>query len=245
MILQKRQLLFIVSMVIAFVAGAASYGIFVKPAPETQAAGRKTAAPETSPAETASSVPQPPLSRRDSRPDPVVAPTQGSLVLRAEVVDAILAGGGERKLFQRMGLTEQDREQVTKIKNERLASFKQLEAGYASVVSDPQGGHVEIDPFPDERGDWLKAMEEDLRKQLGDDRASVIARIIAFSDNDEDVGMFRRQLFVTPPQEAGGKFRVEEKTYNEQGQHMDSDYELIDDRSKSRWGHLLDFENGN
>ncbi len=167
--------------------------------------------------------------------------SQKSLVLRAEVVDALLSKGGLQKMFQRMGLTEEDRKQVARIQGARIAEFKRLEASHAKIVSNAEGEHVEIDPFPNQRGEWLDAVEVDLRKQLGDDRASVIARVIAFSDNDEDIGMFRRELFVTEPTDPNGKFRIEEKTYNEQGQHIDSDYELVDDQSKSRWGHLLDF----
>lgn len=242
--MQQKPLLFIICMAAAFVAGAVSHAVLQKPASGKQATP-SPAIPQTGSAPATPSAPPPPATRHDPVPAPTPAPPQGSLVLRTEVVDAILAGGGERKLFERLGLTEQDRAQVTKVRNERMTAFRNLEASHAKVVNDPQGNHVEIAPFPNERGEWLKGMEEDLRKQLGDDRAAVVARMIAFADNDEEIGLFRREIFVTPPGEPGGKLKIEEKTFDANGDHMDSDYELIDDRSKSRWGHLLDFEDGN
>jgi hypothetical protein len=245
--MQGKHLFFIASLLAAFVAGAISHAVFQKPVSETQAAPPPDVA-QTGPSAATPSSPPPlaPAPRQDPTLPRIPAPTQGSLVLRTEVVDALLAGGGEQKLFQRMGLTEEDRARVTRIGTERMAEFKQLEASHAKVVGDPQGGsHVEIAPFPNKRGEWLKGMEEDLRKQLGDDRAAVIARFIASDDNDEDVGMFRREIFVTPPEAAGGKLKIEEKTFDANGDHVDSDYELIGDQSKSRWGHLLDFETAN
>ncbi|RYD22251.1 MAG: hypothetical protein EOP88_08820 [Verrucomicrobiaceae bacterium] len=243
--MQGTHFFFILSLLAAFVAGAISHAVFQKPISEKQATPPPAVA-QTGPSAATPSTPPHPATRHDPALPRTPAPAEGSLVLRTEVVDAILAGGGARKLFQRLGLTEEDRAEVTRIGRERMAAFKQLEASHAKVVADPQGSsHVEIAPFPNERGEWLKGMEEDLRKQLDDDRASVVARVIAFDDNDEDIGMFRREIFVTPPEAAGGKIKIEEKTFDSNGSHVDSDYELIDDRSKSRWGHLLDFETAN
>lgn len=241
--MSKNQYVFAVCMLAAFGAGAATYAVLVVPTLDGRASERM-ASPRKEIHEVGGKEAHLSEVRRNQEMAPTSAVPQGLLVLRGEVVDALLSKGGLRKMFQRMGLTDEDRTQVARIQGERIAELKRLEASHAKVVSNADGEHVEIDPFPDERGEWLKAMVGDLRKQLGDDRASVVARMIAFADNDEDIGMFRRELFVTEPTEPNGKFRIEEKTYNEQGQHIDSDYELIDDQSKSRWGHLLDFDSG-
>ena len=239
-----KPVFFVICMLASFGAGAATYAVlFVSTSGESVSA--LMASPRNEIHEVVEREVHLSEARRNQEMAQASVVSQKSLVLRAEVVDALLSKGGLQKMFQRMGLTEEDRKQVARIQGARIAEFKRLEASHAKIVSNAEGEHVEIDPFPNQRGEWLDAVEVDLRKQLGDDRASVIARMIAFSDNDEDIGMFRRELFVTEPTDPNGKFRIEEKTYNEQGQHIDSDYELVDDQSKSRWGHLLDFGAGN
>lgn len=182
-----------------------------------------------------------PDSKREPRPSATSA-SQGSIVLQLDVVDALLSGGGQQRMFQRMRLTDEDVRRVAEIRAERVGELERLEARHAKVVSDASGEYVAIEAFPEERSLWLDAMEGELRKQLGDDRATVLARMISFSDNDEDVGVYRRELHVKPPNADGGKFLIEEKSFNEQGHHIDSDYEEVADQSKSRWGHLLDFD---
>ncbi|MES2921336.1 MAG: hypothetical protein V4819_07310 [Verrucomicrobiota bacterium] len=160
-------------------------------------------------------------------------------------MDALLSRGGQQKMFKRMGLPDEDVRRVSEIQAARLGELERLEARHAKVVSDASGEYVAIEAFPEERRLWLGAMEDDLRKQLGDDRATIITRMISSSDNDEDVGAYRREVHVKPPSAERSKFLIEEKSFNEQGQHIDSDYEEVADQSKSRWGHLLDFDTKN
>lgn len=185
-----------------------------------------------------------PESKRELRPLAKSA-SPGPIVLQLDVVDALLSGGGQQRMFQRMGLTDEDVRRVAEIRAERVVELERLEARHAKVVSDASGGYVAIEAFPEERRLWFDAMEGDLRKQLGDDRATIIARMISFSDNDEDVGVYRRELHVKPPNVGGGKLLIEEKSFNEQGQHIDSDYEEVTDQTKNRWGHILDFDTKN
>lgn len=178
---------------------------------------------------------------RELRPSITDVPPD-SVVLQLDVVDALLARGGEEKMFQRMKLTDEDIRQVAEIRSERLEELKHLEASHAKVTSDTSGKYVTIDAFPEERRLWLASLEAGLRKQLGDDRAVIIARMISFSDNDEDLGIYRRELHVRPPKVDGGKILIEEKSFNDRNQHIDSDYEEVADQSKSRWSHLLEFD---
>lgn len=245
--MQQKPLLFIICMAAAFVAGAVSHAVFQKadapekPAPGARPASQVAASPTALPAP----APQQPKTLRESRPAIPQAGPPGSVVLREDVLDAILTREGELKLFQRLGLTKEDREEVSRIHKERTAAFKQLEASHAKVIAGPDGNVVEILPFPDEREQWFRSMEEELGKRLGEDRAAVVARMIAYYENEPDTGTLRREISVVPPKKPGGKMMIQEKKFSEQGKFMDNDYNLIDDDTKSRWGHVLDFENTN
>jgi hypothetical protein len=65
--------------------------------------------------------------------------------------------------------------------------------------------------------------------------------MIAFTDNDEATGLFRREIFISEHQD--GRTRVEERTFNDEGQHTDSDFDLVGPQSQNRWGHLLNLTN--
>ena len=162
------------------------------------------------------------------------------LRLQPEVIDAIFSGGDQQRRLTRMGLTSEEINEVERLQGQSIASLKVLEANHARPVSDDKGEYVLVEPFPEARKEWRSGIEERLMDLLHDDRAAIVARMIAFSDNDEDVGAHRREIFVT--QDSSGRFRIEEKTFDETGSHIDSDYELVDARSHSRWGHLLDFD---
>jgi hypothetical protein len=170
------------------------------------------------------------------------AKTARWLRLQPEVVDALLTGGGLDRKLGLMALTAEQVAIVTRIQDEATAALKRIEKDHASVVSDERGDFVVISPFPEEKRGWLNQIEEKLRVMVGDDRASVISRLIAFSDNDEAVGSGRREIFIIEPPAPGQKLRIEERTFNEAGEHIDTDYELVTERSQGRWGHVLDFK---
>ncbi|MFN0129843.1 MAG: hypothetical protein ACKV19_24525 [Verrucomicrobiales bacterium] len=157
-------------------------------------------------------------------------------------MDALLTGGGLDRKLGLMGLTAEQVAIVTRIQDEAKTTFKRIEKEHASVVSDESGDFVVISPFPEEKRAWLNQIEEKLREMVGDDRASVISRMIAFSDNDEAVGSGRREIFIIEPPAPGQKMRIEERTFNDAGEHIDTDYEEVTERSQGRWGHVLDFK---
>lgn len=164
------------------------------------------------------------------------------LRLQPEVLDALLTGGGLDRKLGLMGLTAEQVLIVTRIQDEATAALKRIEKEHASVVSDERGEFVVISPFPEDKHAWLNQIEEKLRAMVDDDRASVITRMIAFSDNDEAVGSGRREIIIIEPTAPGQKLRIEEHTFNDAGEHVDTDYELVTERSQGRWGHVLDFK---
>ena len=164
------------------------------------------------------------------------------LRIQPEVVEALLTGGGLDRRLGLMGLTEEQVAIVTRVQDEAAAALKRIEKEHASVVSDERGDFVVISPFPEEKRAWLNQIDEKLREVIGDDRAAVISRMISFSDNDEAVGSGRREIFIAEPPAPGQKLRIEERTFNEAGEHVDTDYEMVTERSQGRWGHVLDFK---
>ena len=163
-----------------------------------------------------------------------------ALTLQPEVIDALLSGGGLQRQLSRMGFSPDEMKEVEAIREEGIARLKTLEVRHSRPISDAKGEYVEIDAFPKERQQWLSHIEASLRQLVQDDRASIVARIISFSDSDQDVGLYRRELFVKQPESPGGRLQIEERTFNADGNLIDSDYELVDRNSHSRWGHLLE-----
>jgi hypothetical protein len=229
-------------VVVAFIAGILTHSIWpTAEKAENQSETKQAKRPET-PAKT--SAIRSPNDRLAAERLLVLEPAGSrTLNLKPEVIDAILSGGRLKRMLSRMGLADDQVEAVSTIQSNGAEELKQIEKKNSEFVSDDRGDYIAISAFPDERDKWLDSLEAALRDLLGDDRAAVIARMIAFADNDEDVGVYRRELFVTEtePTKDGDRLRIEERTFNEHGQHIDSDYELVDARSQSRWGHLLDF----
>src|SRR5690606_33631921 len=113
---------------------------------------------------------------------------------------------------------------------------------HSKQVSDDQGDYVVIEAFPDEREPWLQHMEGELRDLIGDDRAAIVARMIAFDDSPNDIGLYRREVFITDPQKEGGEMQIEERTFNHGGRHVTSEYQAVNAEGKLRWGHLFELE---
>ncbi len=231
--------LFLTALAAVFIAGVGAHALWSSDAPGNESAQDPSAAASTPFNVSAFSNPPDQTPKRSEPTVAAATPKNASLTLSREVIAALVAGGGLQQQLSRMGLTADQSGAVSTIHAEAMASLKELEVRHARAVSDERGEYVVIDAFPAERGRWMETLEGDLRKVLGDDRAAVLARIIAVADNDEDAGNHRRELFVTVPPTAGDKYRIEERVFNEQGLHIDSDYEIVDDQSRSRWGHLL------
>ena len=177
------------------------------------------------------------------RPEAMEDSGKGGDVIRLSpaVVRALVSGGSFDKRLVRMGLTEREIGEVKAIREQGIKEFKNLESNHSRLVSDENGERIEIRAFPSERGRWLEDLDDRLGDLLQDDRSRVVADMIAAADNDEDVGIYRRELFITGGGPGDTKIKIEERSYDDSGNHFDSDFELVDSKSKSRWNHLLDF----
>ena len=68
------------------------------------------------------------------------------------------------------------------------------------MVDDEKGDYLAISAFPGERTQWLAEMEMNLKALIEDDRAAIIARMIAIEDNDETVSLFKRDSEIRSDQ---------------------------------------------
>jgi hypothetical protein len=162
--------------------------------------------------------------------------------LRPQVIDAILSRGTLEERLKRMDISDDQIAAVKKIKSDASEALKVIEAANAEAISDEKGEYVAIRAFPEERAAWLLEVETNLRALLGeDDRTTIVAKMIAFSDNDEDVGLYRRELFLTPSKVDDQRILIEERILNEAGKHIDSDYEELNSQSQRHWRHLVEF----
>lgn len=162
------------------------------------------------------------------------------LSLTPEVVNAILSGGSLNRKLARMGFSDEQVSAIDTIKTDGLKAFMLIEKERAELISDYRGEFIQIPAFPLEQKRWLESLEADLRVVVGDDRAAVIARMIMFTDNDEAVGLYRREVFITDPPDGDDRMRIEERTFNGEGQLIDTDYDIVLPNSQTgRWGHLL------
>ena len=164
-----------------------------------------------------------------------------TLELQPHVVDALLARGGlTNRSLKRMELGEDDIEAVKKWRIGAMEDFRELEKKHSTTQTDERGEFVAIAAFPDDRARWLEDLESDIRNRIPGDLAAVLARMIAFEDNDEAIGMFRREVFIREKPNPSGKIIIEERTFNEQGQRTDSDFDLA--TPGGRWSHLLEIK---
>jgi hypothetical protein len=164
------------------------------------------------------------------------------LSLRLQEVNAILSGGTFERQLEMMEISDDQIEAVKKIQSDAYEALKVIEAANAEAISDENGEYVAIRAFPEERAAWLLKVEADLRALLGeDDRAAVVAKIIA-SEDREDVGLYRRELFLTLMENRDQEITIEERTFNEAGNHIHSHYDRVNSKSQSRWGYLLELD---
>lgn len=144
-------------------------------------------------------------------------------------------------LLQKMGLPPEQIKAVEFEREEAMERFKKLESANARIESGPEGDYVVIEAFPEALEPWFLEMERNLRKIVSDDRATLISRMIALMDNDELVGLRRREVFLREKTDAGNNTRmlIEERTFEPDGSLIDTDFEAIADRIPKRWEHLL------
>ena len=77
---------------------------------------------------------------------------------------------------------------------------------------------------------------------FSNDRAVLLARMIVREDNDQDPSDYRRELHIEPAPDDPKRILLEERLFDANGKKLDSDFEIVSERSKKRWGHLLEFE---
>lgn len=170
------------------------------------------------------------------------ATESGTVRLAPLALDALIIGGGLESVISRMGFSPEESQEIAAKREAALERLKKIEADHSKVVTGADGeSYAAISPFPAESARWLSDTEKDLRQRIPDDRAAVIARMIAAKDNDQNAGDFQREIRVTVSANQSGVFRIEERSFDAAGKHFDSDFETVDSRSKSRWSHLLDF----
>lgn len=170
---------------------------------------------------------------------PEAAPKKVTIQLDPKVADVLAVNASPELKLLRMGLDAEQMKAVREIKAAGQVALKEIEKAHATPKSDAQGEYVEIAAFPEDREKWIAGMSGRLRELLGDDRAEVAARIIAFDGNDVEVGIYRREVFVTNGDQEG-QARIEERVFDEEGKHIDSDYEVVDANTLGRWGHVLE-----
>ena len=225
------------SLLLAFGLGVAARHVMVS-AEETDAAAVSSSAGKD-PRGTA-------LTMEETRRERVASAPQerspGTYQFTAATIDAILAGSRADVVMTRLGITPQETEAIKTTRAAALDKLKALETTHSKVIPGANGGYVEIAPFADEAQRWQAGMEEELRKTFPDDRAVLLARMIANEHNDQNASAYRRQLHSEPAPDDPKRILLEEKLFDANGQVIDSDFEIVSERSRNRWGHLLEFD---
>jgi len=186
------------------------------------------------------------IAMEETRRDRVASAPQerapGTYQFTAATIDAILAGSRADVVMSRLGTTPQETEAIKVTRAAALEKLKALETAHSKVIPGANGGYVEIAPFADESQRWQAEMEQELRKVFPDDRAVLLARMIANEHNDQNASAYRRELHVEPSPENPSRILLHEKLFDANGQTIDSDFEIVSGRSRNRWGHLLEFD---
>lgn len=180
--------------------------------------------------------------RRDRVASAPAERTPGTYQFTAATIDALLVGSKLDAVISRIGLTPQETEAVKATRAAALEKLKAIETAHSKVIPGANGGYVEIAPFADESQRWQAEVEQELRKVFPDDRAILLARMIDREDNDQNASSYRRELHIEPAPDDPKRILLEEKLFDANGQTIDSDFEIVSERSKNRWGHLLEFD---
>lgn len=225
----------ILALLVAFLTGFFVHGFWKKEGPASSVESSRTSKSQnpSGPSSSSGGLVHETAKRSET------TPKKNYLQLDPKVADVLAVNASPEMKLLRMGLDEAQMKAVREIRTAGQAELKQIEKGHATPKSDGQGEYVEINAFPEDREKWIAGMSRKLRELLGDDRAEVAARIIAFDGNDAEVGLYRREVFVTNGDQEG-KARIEEKIFGQDGKHIDSDYEVVDANTLGRWGHVLE-----
>ncbi|HVJ45824.1 MAG TPA: hypothetical protein VM511_05515 [Luteolibacter sp.] len=185
--------------------------------------------------ETPSTDPSSPT-RASARPpadtDPELA---GNVEMSEPMLDCILSGRTLEQIISRMGLTGSDAEAVRRVHSEALEDLKRLEITHAKAVSRDGETFVEIQPYAEAIRAWQSKIEKALAPVISKHDARVMARMIELKENDQNASNYRREIHVKTDTPNGVPL-IEERTFDKQGQHIDSDFETLDPDPASRWG---------
>lgn len=138
-----------------------------------------------------------------------------------------------------MGFEEEDVAHIIKIQQQAIVELKNLEAKHAQLKTDDEGEYFDIPPFEKDRQSWMTQIANELRSIADDDRAVVISRLIAQSDNDEETGRYHRHIRALPPKKPGADVIIQESVFDEKGGLIDQDYSIYRGEQESRWDHLF------
>ena len=179
-------------------------------------------------------------SNSDRDPDKSRSHEPKKLNLPVEVVEALIKAKGMERMLPQMGLTESEVKTVIEIKTAAIKGLKDLEVKHAKLQSDEEGEFYAIEVFPEDRDLWMAEMVVKLRNLVDDDRATVISRIIAQSDNDEETGLYRREIRTFKRNPSDSDTLIKESVFNKEGQLIDNDYTIYRGEHETRWEHLFE-----
>ncbi|YCM42808.1 hypothetical protein V2O64_15985 [Verrucomicrobiaceae bacterium 227] len=183
-----------------------------------------------------------PLSASRRGFDPALQDNPQKLNLQVEVVEALIKAKGMARLLPQMRLTGSEVKTVLEIKEAAIKGLKDLEVKHATLRSGDEGDYYVIEAFPDDRDVWMAGMTRQLRDLVDDDRATVISRIIAQSDNDEETGLYHREIRTLKATVPGGDTKIKESVFDKNGHLIDEDYTIYRGEHESRWEHLFEPE---
>ncbi len=168
-------------------------------------------------------------------------PSNPSITLPWPTVDALVARTSFDQFISRLGLNGGQLASMRALRENSLAEFRNLEATHAKAVTRDGVRLVEIQPFAAEAESWVGSMGRSARGIVDEGTADLIARLIASEVNDGGAAAMRREIFIREAPDQKDRLLIEERLFDAQGRQVDSDYEIVNERSKSRWGQLLDF----
>lgn len=141
-----------------------------------------------------------------------LAPDTVSILLNSRSSSHDLTG-----ILKKFGVADEEITTIRTIQQQALDGLKSIEKAHSQLISDEKGDYISISAFRPQHEQWLVDLEGRLRETLPDDRSAVLARIIASFDNDENAGLFRRELYLEDPPDNKGIFKIVERTFDEEG----------------------------
>lgn len=134
-------------------------------------------------------------------------------------------------LFEAFGL---DEAQISRLQaREQLAQAEMDQIESRRAVRSEDGSALDVSPFPQERIEWLKAVERDVADIVGEEQAPVVARAILARSGVLEKGLYRLHIEL----QADG--RISEQSFELDGSLYREDVHIVSERDLEKWGDLL------